>query len=133
MRFKRPEPASDHLDRGAALACVPLVAPGLSWQQDEQGEVLIEYPLMVKPFFHSLLARFHPQTPETKKLQLDGLGSQVWLMLDGQRQVKEIITAFAEANDLSSAEAEQAVTLFLRNLGRRGLIVLRRGSPAPTD
>lgn len=133
MRFKRPEPASDHLDRGAALACVPLVAPGLSWQQDEQGEVLIEYPLMVKPFFHSLLARFHPQTPETKKLQLDGLGSQVWLMLDGRRQVKEIITAFAEANDLSPAEAEQAVTLFLRNLGRRGLIVLRREPPSPTD
>ncbi len=133
MRFNRTKPSSVNLDRRAALACVPLVAPGLSWRQDLRGEVLIEYPLMVKPFFHALLARFHPQAPETKKLQLDGLGSQVWLMIDGQSQVKEIITAFAEANDLTPAEAEQAVTLFLRNLGRRGLIVLRREPPAPTD
>lgn len=126
MQFNRPKTAPEQLDRMAALACVPLIAPGLSWRKTNQGEVLIEYPLPIKPFFHAILARFHPEAPETKKLQLDDMGSQVWQMIDGQKKVKEIITIFAGANDLTQPEAEQAVTLFLRNLGRRGLIVLRR-------
>lgn len=60
-----------------------------------------------------------------KKLQLDKLGSTVWDMLDGKRTVGEVIQSFISIQRLHPKEAAVAVTLFLRELGKRGLIGLR--------
>jgi hypothetical protein len=43
-------------------------------------------------------------------------------MIDGKRTVWDIVAAFAEAHQLEIREAEMAVTQFLRDLGKRGLI-----------
>jgi hypothetical protein len=127
MKFSRTKTPAEQLNRMEALACVPVISPGLQWRKAANGEVLIEYPLQIKPFLQSLFARLHPQEERaiTRKLQLDAMGSKVWLMLDGRTNVKEIITRFAAATTLSLQEAEQSVTLFLRDLGRRGLIILQ--------
>lgn len=91
-----------------------------------EDNIRIEYQLPIKPFFLQLTRRFKPLQAETltKKLDLDKLGSTVWLMIDGQRDVKTIITDFAAASGLSPHEAEISVTSFLRELGRRGLLVI---------
>ena len=112
--------------RTEALASIPLRAPSATWEILENGEILIEYPLSIKPFFIQLFSRFNkgqPQIP-TRKLQLDAMGSKVWQMFDGKKEVKTIIREVAGQTGLSLQEAEISVTTFLRQLGRRGLILI---------
>lgn len=114
------------LTRTEALAGVPQRAPSATWVTLENGDILIEYPLNIKPFFIQLANRFHKgqeQRP-TKKLQLDGMGSRVWQMFDGEKDVKAIIREVSDQSGLSLQEAEISVTTFLRQLGRRGLILM---------
>jgi hypothetical protein len=47
-------------------------------------------------------------------------------MLDGQTSLQGIAAAFSETHRLERKEAEVAVTQFIRELGRRGLIGLRQ-------
>lgn len=119
------------LSRTQALACVPVVLPAIVWHRRSSGEIRIEYPLPLKPLLTAVFSRFSPQgavTP-TKKLELDTLGSQVWLMIDGTATVGDIIRRFARDSSITTQEAEQAVTAFLRELGKRGIVALRE----PTD
>jgi hypothetical protein len=100
----------------------------LTWKINENGDVLIEYPLPIKPFFVDLAQRFNRggQPREMKKkLQLDGQGSTVWQMIDGTRDVRTLISLFSRESGLSVQEAEISITTFLRELGRRGLLILR--------
>ncbi len=114
------------LTRTEALASIPLRSPTATWEILENGDVLIEYPLHLRPFFLQLFSRFNKgQVPApTKKLQLDAMGSKVWLMFDGKKEVKAIIREVAGQTGLSLQEAEISVTTFLRQLGRRGLILI---------
>lgn len=100
--------------------------PGITWRMLDSGTILIEYPLVLKPMLRAIFTRFNRDYTErlTRKLQLDELGSQVWLSIDGKRRVGEIIGEFAGASTITSQEAEISVTTFLRELGKRGLIIL---------
>ena len=119
------------ITRTESLACVPERSPTVNWNEEDDGEVVIEYPLPLKPFFISLARKFNKGEEQTltKKLQLDSIGSTVWLMLDGSTDVKKIIKKVAPSAGLTLQEAEISVTTFLRELGRRGLIVLKFPSP----
>lgn len=125
--FRSAKPAPAALSRDQALACVVEIVPTVAWQRLDSGDILIEYPLVVKPLLQAIFTRFNKQQTEkmTRKLQLDGLGSQVWQLIDGQRTVSQIITTFARDTSITAREAEQSVTQFLRELGKRGLIILR--------
>lgn len=125
--FRSAKPAPPALSRDQALACVVEIVPTVAWQRLDSGDILIEYPLVVKPLLQAIFTRFNKQQTETmtRKLQLDGLGSQVWHLIDGQRTVSQIITTFARNTSITTREAEQSVTQFLRELGKRGLIILR--------
>ena len=129
--FKRERTPVPALSRTEALACIPVVLPAVNWQHQQTGDILIEYPLQLKPLLSAIFARFNPKgsTNLTRKMQLDGLGSQVWLMIDGKATVGEIIRRFASASSLTSQEAEQGVTAFLRELGKRGVIGIREPKP----
>jgi len=130
MRFfkrKATQDAAKGPTRTEALASIPVRSPSATWEVLENGDILIEYPLNIKPFFIQLARRFNlgePQTP-TKKLRLDNTGSRVWRMFDGEKEVKAIIRDVAEQSGLTLQEAEISVTTFLRELGRRGLILIR--------
>ena len=125
--FKSKVPAENSLNRTESLACIPQLLPGIDWRQTENGEILVKYPLSIKPFFLQIARRFkkEPQTRLTKKLQLDTLGSSVWLMIDGESDVKTIIEKFADESGLSRQESEQSITTFFLQLGRRGLIAMK--------
>ncbi len=114
------------LTRTEALASIPQRSPSVQWNILEDGDILIEYPLSIKPFFIQLTSRFQKGQGRipTKKLQLDSMGSRVWQMFDGEKQVKTIIREVSEQSGLSLQEAEISVTSFLRQLGRRGLILM---------
>jgi uncharacterized membrane protein len=55
---------------------------------------------------------------------LDALGREVYDTADGSRSVEAIVREFAARHKISVAEAESAVTAFLRTLMRKGLIAM---------
>jgi hypothetical protein len=114
------------LTRTEALACIPQKSPSVTWEILENGEIIVEYPLDIKPFFLQIAARFQKKQEKklTKKIQLDNLGSIVWEIVDGKRDVKSIIKQFAADTGISLHEAEVSITAFFRDLGRRGLILM---------
>jgi hypothetical protein len=64
---------------------------------------------------------------------LDALGRRVYEMCDGRRKVSHMARDLAEERKISRAEAEIAVTTFLKTLMSKGLVAAmvdrRNGSP----
>lgn len=115
------------ITREEALRHVPVKNPAVRETRLESGEIQLTYPQQLRPFMAALMRRIGgAQTrPIERKLQLDALGTQVWDLVNGQRSVERLIGSFADAHQIHAREAEVAVTQFLRQLGRRGLIALR--------
>jgi len=112
--------------REAALACTPVKNRQILESRLDSGEVLIRYQTQWRPWVAALARRLgHAGSARNeRKLQLDDLGSSVWDLIDGRRTVRQIIRSFSEAHQLQAREAEVAVTQFLRELGKRGLLGL---------
>ena len=93
----------------------------------DSGDIVLSYPVTLRPWMAKWARRFKGSASQTgtRKLQLDSLGTEVWKMIDGNRTVRDIVEAFAGSHRLGKREAEMAVTQFLRDLGKRGLIGLR--------
>jgi hypothetical protein len=115
------------IGRGEALNRIPVKNIQVTEARLESGEVVIGYPVTMRPFFAGLVKRFGgPEVQiQMKKLQLDELGTSVWDMIDGKFSVRQLIERFARTHQLEAREAEVSVAQFLRELGRRGLIGLR--------
>ena len=126
MRVFKKKPKGPAISRAEALDRIPAKNVQITEDRLETGEVLIGYRVTIRPFFATLVKRFGgpEEQVQTKKLQLDTLGSSVWDLLDGKRSVRQLIQIFAETHQLQPREAEVAVTQFIRELGRRGLIGL---------
>jgi hypothetical protein len=114
------------ITRDEALGCTPVKNRHVRETHLESGEVVVHYPVAVSAWVARLARLFGKQaaSPRTGKLQLDELGTAVWGMIDGERSLRRIVTAFAASHQLEPKEAEIAVTQFVRELGRRGLVGL---------
>ena len=126
MRVFKKKPKGPTISRAEALNRIPVKSARITADRLESGEVLIGYPVTIRPFFATLAKRFGGSQEQvlTKKLQLDALGTSVWELLDGERSVRQLVQIFAETHQLPPREAEVAVTQFIRELGRRGIIGL---------
>jgi len=114
------------MSRAEALEYTPVKSREISEIRLESGEVVIEYPLIVRPWIAAVARRLGgPQNrKQTKKLQLDAMGTSVWDLVDGERSARIIIQIFAKTHRLENKEAEVSVTSFIRQLGQRGLLGL---------
>lgn len=126
MKRFRKKPSAG-LSRTDALNCRPIKNAEIDEVVLETGELLLAYPIKVRPWASTLLRRFGRGGEPTskKKLQLDALGTSVWNMLDGRRTVRQVVRMFSRKHQLHPKEAEVAVTQFIRELGRRGVIGLK--------
>jgi len=126
MKVFRKKAAVSHLSRRQALEYRPVKSGQISELRLESGEVVIEYPLSVRPWIAAVAKRLggSQNRKQTKKLQLDAMGTSVWDLVDGKRSVRMIIQIFAKAHRLENREAEVSVTSFIRQLGQRGLLGL---------
>lgn len=109
--------------RTDALAAVPVPMPEVRTALTDQGLVRITHPGVLKPW----MRRFVPASvrlPE-RTLELDAMGTFVWKLMDGTASVGDMARRVAEEYACLPAEAEQAVALFVRQLGQRGIIALR--------
>lgn len=127
MRLFKKKPKGPVTSRAEALNRIPSKNLQIREERLDSGEVVIHYPVTIRPFFAGLVKRFGGSEAQiqTRKLELDGLGTSVWAMIDGNCSVRQLISIFATTHQLEAREAEVAVTQFLRELGRRGLIGMR--------
>ncbi len=126
MKVFRKKSGASHLSRTEALGYTPVKSRQISEVRLETGDVIIEYPLIVSPWIAAVANRLGnlQDRKQTKKLQLDAMGTSVWDLVDGKRSVRMIIQIFAKAHRLENREAEVSVTSFLRQLGQRGVLGL---------
>ena len=124
MKASKKKP---RISRTDALGSVPIKNTELEEVLLDSGDIMLIYPVKVKPWAAVLLQKLGkpPEQIGQKKLQLDALGTSVWNLLDGQRTVKNIIQTFTQQQQVHRKEAEVAVTQFLRELGKRGLIGIK--------
>jgi hypothetical protein len=124
--FKKKRPA---LSKDEALACIAVKSEAVTAYRTDAGIIRLRYPLLVKPWIAELARRFGAggNAPPARQLELDELGTLTWELIDGKRSVREIITQFARQTRVHPKEAEAAVSRFLRELGRRGIIGMATG------
>ncbi len=125
-RFEK-NAAAIGLTRAEALACTPAKNDQVKETVLENGNLLLEYTVSVRPWFAGMLKRLGAGTDGriAKKLHLEEVGTQVWGLVDSHRTVRQIVKEFANEHKLMDREAEVYVTLHLRELGKRGLVGLR--------
>ncbi len=109
------------LTREDSLAAVPLRNPLVSWEKDEEtGHVVLRVPrrddLKMRALAYVLML------PKERRIELDEIGSFVWLSCDGKNTVMDLVRAVAERYKLSQREATLSLSEFLRGLGKRNLI-----------
>lgn len=127
MRRFNPKNKSGVPSREDALECTPVKNDRVEEYRLENGDLQLSYPVTTRPWLAGFVRRMGRKSEGTylKKLQLDALGTEVWELLDGGSRVRDVIRQFAARHRLQKREAELAVTRFLRELGKRGLIGLR--------
>ncbi|MBC8394426.1 MAG: PqqD family protein [Deltaproteobacteria bacterium] len=127
MKVSNPKNTDARLPRTDALQFTPVKNIEVTAVRLESGVVLLSYPMKFRPWFGSIIRRLGRGSNKTwtKKVELDDLGTAVWDLIDGKLTVGQLIQKFAEKYQLHSKEAEVAVTQFLRELGRRGIIGMR--------
>jgi hypothetical protein len=127
MSVSKGKNRTAQLTRAEALKCTPMRNTEIKEERLETGEVLLTYPIRIRPWVADLVRRFGGEgnRVQSKKLHLDELGTTVWDLMDGRRSARQIISRFARKYQLHTREAEVGVTRFLRILGKRGLIGLK--------
>jgi hypothetical protein len=130
MRWSRHDKVSEKefsqgpSSRSEALTYRPVKSLEVLEQRLDNGEVVLTYPLTLRGWLASLATRLGLRSKEsfTRKLQLDEMGSLTWSLLDGNRTVKDLVDCVCRRYKLNQRETEVAMTGFLRDLGKRGLI-----------
>ena len=116
--------------RWQSLRCIPVKNPEAREETNEEG-ILLTYPVEIKPWFRGILQWFSGNPGiVTRRLQLDALGSQVWQLIDNQKDIRQITALFQQRHQIGAREAELSVTAFLRELGRRGLVAMKAVEPS---
>ena len=109
--------------RTDALKAVPVPAPGVRASVTPEGLVRITHPAVLRPWLTRLLPKGLAAPMRT--LELDAMGTFVWNRVDGATTVADLARCVAAHYSCLPAEAEQAVALFVKQLGQRGILALR--------
>lgn len=121
MGFFRRKAAS-RITRDQAMEGCPVRNPSIESTSDEDGEVSLKIPRR-RTWWINLLAKWG-RIPDYRVIALDEIGAGVWENCDGEHSVKDLIALHAEKYQLSRKEAEMSMIVYLRQLARRGIIVL---------
>ena len=88
--------------------------------KDEQGElhITMEYS---RPAWQRWLGA---DRRCERTFVLDGMGRQMYELCTGKNKVRDLVRIFSEKHQVSPAEAEYSVTLYLKTLIQKGLVVM---------
>ena len=92
------------ITRTEALESKPVKNNEIIETRLETGEVVLAYPVVMRPWVENLMRRLGGTVAgqKTKKLQLDELGTAVWELIDGKHSVQQVIQRFAKKYQLHS-------------------------------
>jgi hypothetical protein len=126
-KLEKPSEASPGADRHRrSMGARPAQAPRVRATQREDGGLLVTV-LLQRPRWQRMLGG---QGTMERSFGLDAVGRQVYDWCDGRASVADLIRRFARERQVHPAEAEAAVTTFLRTLVTKGLIVMEIAKPA---
>ena len=114
--WKKPKEVK--VSRQEFLRIKPLRNPSLKWDKDDEDKVTIHLPYKKGGRLRNFFSRFY-EIPEEKKVQLDKIGSLVWIMCDGNTTVKKVTKALRKNFKLVPEEAEAALKTYLNQLIER--------------
>jgi DNA-binding HxlR family transcriptional regulator len=66
------------------------------------------------------------------EVRLEAFGSTIWRLLDGRRDLDEIMRAFVAAHPEQAEQASQRVWIFLQELERHGFVSLQQETTPPS-
>lgn len=107
--------------REEVLRARPLRNPVVTWERNEQGEVVLNIPLQ-KGRVLKALKWFFP-APDYKQLILDEIGGDMWELCDGNNTIDQIRRHLSLKYKLERREAEASILEYLRQLAKRRLVV----------
>ena len=117
------------IDRKEALGIVPVRHPLVKWERNDSGEVVLRIPMRddrtaraVKAIIKAV--KMAKELPETRQVGLDEVGSYVWELCDGERDINAIVLGVSREYKLTRREAEASVTMFIQTLTKKNLIGL---------
>jgi len=106
---------------------VPLINEAAKVRRSEGNKVCISVPLRHRGW--SLALRRVLPLSDVRNVELDRVGAEVLALCDGRRSVEDIIDAHMEAWQLSFFEARGMIFHFLKQLMKRGVVVLVAPKP----
>ncbi len=107
----------------ALLSAVPVRNKAARYEDKGDGKALVHVPIRQKWYMGPPISWVMPLSKE-RVIALDKVGKEVWGLCDGNRTMEQIIEAFAEEHHLRFHQARLSIMEFLRQLTRRGLIVV---------
>ena len=108
------------INREQSLTGVPMINEGVRVQPREEDVQRLELVIRLRRG-GGFLSRFMPPTLE-RKVKLDELGTLVFGLIDGRRNVREIVEAFLARYRVNRREAELSTVEFIRSLAQRQAI-----------
>ncbi len=124
LRRKKKEKGPE-IPRSEFLQMKPVRNPMLRWERNQQGNFSLFIPLQrqeeKKKRGREILSKLAPP-PKEKEIQLDKVGSIVWELCDGEKNVQEIVEHLHEKYKLLPTEAEVSLNAYFNELSKRGLV-----------
>jgi hypothetical protein len=117
-------------DRRDILSLRPIRNPLIKWEEMEGQVVLtIQREKTLATGWKSRLAGMFINVPNNRTVELDAIGTDVWLMLDGQNTIDIIVKALIKKHKLSRRETELSLQEYFKELNRRGYIAFLTDTP----
>lgn len=95
------------------LDIVFIPAKDLHWEQRKDGMIVLD--MVNKGFFHTIAQKFFHR-PRVSHIALDDYGTKLWLSLDGQRTVHQVVSAMEQSFPEETERMLDRVVTFLRTL-----------------
>ena len=105
------------------LDTVPVPNRAVNVVRDGDHDFVVTVPLQRPWYMKPPLSWILPFS-SLRRVSLDALGREVWQNCDGKRKTERIVEMFAANHQLSFHEARLGVLQFIRDLTRRGLLVM---------
>ena len=103
------------------LGLRPMRNPELEWAEVD-GKVVLDLKHQKGTSWKHWVASLVMPTPPNRKVELDTIGSEVWLLIDGKNTLGSIASKLAKKYQLSPREAEMSLQQYCKELGRRGYV-----------
>lgn len=107
------------------MAVVPVVPPHVEAKADSNGLLHLRYRVEVAGLPRKLASIFGAATESFRYVDLDEAGSAFFSLVDGQRSMREVVSAMAEKLGRDRSDVEKAAVSFTRQLMARHLIHLK--------